>query len=113
MAVPNECNKRKGILKVFDRETKTFVPALRNPYNEEARLIHNCPCEVIPFQVAIVSALAQAVLEGKVPPQEMPDPDSFRYDYLDEEPPEFKEAVVTGTHLADSLIRKIFEGAKR
>lgn len=113
MAVPNECNKRKGILKIFDRETETFEPALRNPLDMSARLVHSCPCEARSIQNHILQQTLRGILEGELEADSLPSPEDFRYDYLDEEPPEFTEPVVTDTHLADSLVRKIFEGAKR
>lgn len=112
MAIPNERNKRPGILKMFNKKTGIFTHVIAHP-GTNSPVVHNCPCEAEGVQLAVLEFILREILERRKSPELLPTPDDFRYDYLDEAPPEFKEPVVSDTHLADSIVRKIIEGTRR
>lgn len=89
--------RQAGELRPLARDSKTMKPLQLNCEHEAVELIEQL------YQVLFLQGL-QAIMQGKEMPK-APDPNDFKYVYMDEEP----EPEVTNTADADTLVARIKE----
>lgn len=100
----DECTGRACIVE-YNHEG-TWKPAQFKDRDRKHPAVHSCDCGANRSILELALTIAAAVLAGKMPVSDMPDPEGFRVTFVDEEalPPEVE---VEGTEQASDIINSI------